>query len=80
MSVLLQCRDVMALLTEEQEGALHGVTALTFGIHLKGCRPCSRYKRQVERGLELLAALPLPPAASADVDRILAVLEAAKKG
>ena len=79
MSVVLQCRDVMALLTEQKEGALHGVTALTLGLHLKGCRPCSRYRRQVERVLELLAALPPQPVATAEVDHILAMLEA-KKG
>ena len=77
MSVVLQCREAMALLTEGTDGALHGITATTFAIHVKTCRPCSRYRKQVERALELLAALPPKPATAGEVDDILAMLEKA---
>ncbi len=77
MSVVLQCREAMALLTEGTDGALRGATAATFALHIKTCRPCSRYRKQMERALELLAALPPQPVATSEVDDIVAMLESA---
>ncbi len=45
---------------------------------MKTCRPCSRYRDQIERALELLAALPPQPVATSEVDDIMAMLESAK--
>lgn len=75
MTVVVQCRDAMALLTEGTDGALSGITAATFKVHVAACKPCGRYRKQIERALELLARLPPEPVPADEIEDIVTMLE-----
>ncbi len=79
MSILPRCRDMTALITEDAEGALEGVSKVQFALHLSICTPCQRMREQLRTTAALLRTLPKqpePPRAS-DVDAIMKRLAAA---
>lgn len=71
MSLVLCCRDAMARLTEQSEGALVGAEGATFGLHLAICGPCKRHRAQLETTVSVLRAMPREQAKTEDVDAIL---------
>jgi anti-sigma factor ChrR (cupin superfamily) len=70
-----------ALLTEDDEGALEGVSKVQFALHLSICTPCQRMRAQLRTTKAVLRGLakeaPEPPPAS-DVDTIMKRLAAAR--
>ncbi len=82
MSILPRCRDMTALITEDAEGALGGVSKVQFALHLSICTPCQRMRAQLRATTAVLQRLrslaeqaPEPPRAS-DVDAIMKRLAA----
>jgi Putative zinc-finger len=71
MSVIYCCRDAMALLTEDREGALSGVERATFVVHLSFCGRCKSYRAQLDATVAVLHAIPRGSPKAADVDAIL---------
>lgn len=60
---MFACRDVHALMTEEQEGALSGWVRARYRFHLAICPHCKVYKRQMDATIVLaqgIAAEPVP--------------------
>lgn len=60
-SMMLVCRDIVALVTDYAEGRLCLWDRLRFQLHLGMCRHCREYVRQVKLTVTLAASLPPPP-------------------
>jgi len=79
MSILPCCRDMTALLTEDAEGALEGVSKMKFALHLSICTPCQRMRAQLRTTAAMLRGLASQapePARASDVDAIMKLLAA----
>ena len=74
MSLLPCCRDAVALLTDDDEGALAGANKLKFSIHLTVCSVCQRMRSQLQTTRAMLRALPPASAKTSEVDAILELL------
>ncbi len=75
MSIITCCRDAMALLTEDREGALVGVERVTFLMHLTVCGRCKSYRAQLDTTVEVLHAMPRDEPKAQDVEAILLRLD-----
>jgi anti-sigma factor ChrR (cupin superfamily) len=76
MSLLPCCRDAVALLTEDEEGALAGAAKLKFSVHLTICTVCQRMRAQLQTTRAVLRGLVPESSKKNDVDAILALLAA----
>ena len=76
MSLLPCCRDAMALVTDDDEGALTGAAKLKFSVHLTVCTVCQRMRSQLRTTKAVLRGLAPEPAKEQDVDAILKLLAA----
>jgi hypothetical protein len=74
MSLLPCCRDAMALVTDDEEGALTGAAKLKFSVHLTICTVCQRMRAQLRTTKAVLRALAPEPSKESDVAAILKLL------
>jgi len=60
----MTCRRATELHTQAAEGALRGQEKLRYGLHMRVCGPCQRYRGQLETTVDVLKQLPAeePPA------------------
>ena len=56
------CREVIKLIVREPEGTPAFFEWIRLKVHLAGCRDCSRYRRQLQLTMKMLAHLPIPDA------------------
>ncbi len=56
----MNCSDYVFALTDLDEGALEEEDVRGLEAHLESCPACNRYRAVVEKGAELLRALPEP--------------------
>ena len=86
MILTLRCEDSIRILSESRDGQVTWVERWAYRLHLIGCVPCRRFRRQIDfirRAARLRgAAEPLPPGTSVELspkmrDQILAKIRAA---
>ena len=54
----MNCRQVVALVTEYLEGALSPEDRRRFEAHIEGCPHCTEYLAEMRTSLRLLGSLP----------------------
>ena len=55
---MLDCSDFLKEYSGFRDGSLDGVRMAAMRAHVAHCRPCARYDRVVEGGVDVLRALP----------------------
>ena len=86
MILTLRCEDSIRILSESRDGQVTWVERWAYRLHLIGCVPCRRFRRQIDflrqaarlRGSEE----PMPPGAAVELsqktrDQILAKIRSA---
>lgn len=58
---VLTCRELVELVTDHLEGALHPDAQREFVAHLAECEDCLRYLAQIQQTVRLLATLEASP-------------------
>jgi hypothetical protein len=56
--MIINCRKVTELLTDDAEQALGGYRRAQVHLHLKVCAPCRAYKKQLMATVGILRAMP----------------------
>ena len=60
MSIMAQCKHIIPVLSEYQEGALSAGAHQEVAEHLAGCTECAIADRDLRRAVTLLRHLPMP--------------------
>ena len=74
--MIITCRQVSELLTEDAENALRGYNRARVRLHLKICTRCQAHKKQLDTTVAVLRAMPheAPPE-----DLVATLIDVAKR-
>lgn len=61
MNVMLSCSDVTKLVTDYLEGRMSFWQRMKFRMHIRMCKACRNYIRQMEQAIKTLGHLPDEP-------------------
>jgi hypothetical protein len=65
---MFSCRDATNLMTEESDGALHGVRGVRYRFHMLLCPHCKVFRRQLDETIAIVKEIPRaePPTKTED--------------
>ena len=76
----MMCRQVVDAMTDAEEGALTGLRAWAYRLHMKVCPSCRAHREQLHTAVDCLKAMPREkPSEDAKEQALRAFRERSKK-